>query len=112
MIKEAEDGCPQFDTTYIVGRAEFTQAMEINKALREWWEKQTVVFGERKYSEGALWDTKPIPRYVLNARLCGIRPIKKESAEDILREIVSRYHNSSSEIHSLILRAKTFLENK
>lgn len=89
---EDKDGCPQFPP--IVSGEAFVRLNEANKLLREWFERQTVVYAwinMATHAKDHVWEHESGISTTHTARLIGVRPIRKESAEDVLRELVEAW---------------------
>lgn len=134
---EDKDGCPQFHfsdtedtvmadpkkTDYVYQRANVITILTANKLLREWFEKQTVIASGTIMDDGRTYRTWHEDEKVdvtqgasHTARLIGIRPIVKDSAESVLRDFlkvmddnVVSYSGYDNETKALTDRARRVL---
>lgn len=116
-----KDGCPQLERR---DRHTIVIADEANAALRAWWESQPFVYGEpnefssdpRHHSWSTVYPNNPI--WTHRARLCGIMPIKAESAEDLVKDLVRIWDETPEcqsiklDLHNWIERARKILGEK
>lgn len=111
----------KYDTEWILAcnppRRKIITGLSINEANRLLQERGTVVFGHERHETGTCikWYTDEVVNASVGANgaalLICIEPIKKDSAEKVLREFIETWPDDCGD-HGLIKRAKALLIQK
>lgn len=101
-MKESADGCPMFeesDCNMLSGNMLSGEVMcssislnKANKLLRDWFNKQTVMYGvyppRSGYRYDNNWTSDKHENDTHTARLIAVRPIEKDSFEKVVRDYI------------------------
>ena len=113
-MKISDDGCPQFDMIddRTIGGTEARMYIAYaNDQLRKWFASQPLVTGNAALTS---WGKESNGNDAHQARLCGIVPIKEDTAEDVLRDFLTYRGtlegNEFERTRDLAVRARKVLE--